>query len=82
MEITGRIVRVLMFHSLLITIGTTGWMLRMFCRALFRTEIQIGVVLERHADEVAHGVSMCSLLAVPGPDPTVADRPASAIEPG
>ena len=30
-EITGRIVRVMMFHSLLIEIGTTGWMFRMFC---------------------------------------------------
>ena len=30
-EITGRIVRVMMFHSLLTEIGITGWMLRMFC---------------------------------------------------
>ena len=30
-EITGRIVRVMMFHSLLTWIGTTGWILRMFC---------------------------------------------------
>ena len=30
-QITGRIVRVMMFHSLLTEIGTTGWMLRMFC---------------------------------------------------
>ena len=30
-QITGSIVRVMMFHSRLIEIGTTGWMLRMFC---------------------------------------------------
>ena len=30
-QITGRIVRVMMFQSLLTEIGTTGWMLRMFC---------------------------------------------------
>ncbi len=30
-EITGTIVRVMMFQSLLISIGITGWMLRMFC---------------------------------------------------
>jgi len=30
-QITGTIVRVMMFHSLLIEMGITGWMLRMFC---------------------------------------------------
>jgi hypothetical protein len=30
-EITGRIVRVMMFQSLSTAIGITGWMLRMFC---------------------------------------------------
>jgi len=30
-QTTGRMVRVMMFLSLLIEIGITGWMLRMFC---------------------------------------------------
>ena len=30
-EITGTIVRVMIFQSLLTEIGITGWMLRMFC---------------------------------------------------
>jgi hypothetical protein len=30
-QITGKMVRVMMFQSLLIEIGITGWMLRMFC---------------------------------------------------
>ena len=30
-QITGTIVRVMMFQSLLISIGITGWMFRMFC---------------------------------------------------
>ena len=30
-QITGTMVRVMMFQSLLIEIGITGWMLRMFC---------------------------------------------------
>ena len=30
-QITGTIVRVMMFQSLSIEIGITGWMLRMFC---------------------------------------------------
>ena len=31
MEITGTMVRVMMFHSLFTEIGITGWMLRTFC---------------------------------------------------
>ena len=31
MWITGTIVRVMMFQSFVISIGITGWMLRMFC---------------------------------------------------
>ena len=30
-QITGTMVRVMMFQSLLIEIGITGWILRMFC---------------------------------------------------
>jgi hypothetical protein len=30
-QITGRMVRVMTFQSLLTSIGITGWMLRMFC---------------------------------------------------
>jgi hypothetical protein len=30
-EITGRIVRVMMFQSLFTEIGITGWMFRTFC---------------------------------------------------
>ena len=30
-EITGRMVRVMMFHSGFTSIGITGWMFRMFC---------------------------------------------------
>ncbi len=30
-EITGRMVRVMMFQSSLTEIGITGWMFRMFC---------------------------------------------------
>ena len=35
-QITGMMVRVMMFQSLSIEIGITGWMLRMFCVPLAR----------------------------------------------
>ena len=44
-----------MFQSLLISIGITGWMLRMFC-VPFAGQVEVGVVLERHADQVADRV--------------------------
>jgi hypothetical protein len=45
-------VRVMMFQSLSTSIGMTGWIFRMFCAPL-RTEVQVSVVLEWDADQVA-----------------------------
>ena len=53
---TGTMVRVMMFHSSLTETGITGWMLRMFCVPIVRPDVQVGVVLERHADQVADRV--------------------------
>ena len=41
MWITGTIVRVMMFHSLLTEIGITGWMLRMFCVPLSGPKLRL-----------------------------------------
>ena len=55
-QMTGRIVRVMMFQSSLTEIGITGWMFRMFCVSFCGPNVEVGVVLERHADQVADRV--------------------------
>ena len=54
-QISGMIVRVMMFQSLLSSIGIHRLDVEDVLRPLLRPEVEIGVVLERHADQVADG---------------------------